>query len=177
MSFLFDKVLDKIEEFILSASVIIMSLVLIGNVFARSIFNSSWTFAEEVGQFLVIIMTFMGISYAAKKARHISMSAIFDLVPDKIKKLMILLISGGTALCMFFLAYLATRYTLSVYELARVSPALRLPMWIFIMFVPLGFITAGIQYSRNFYKNITDQEIYVSDRRKLGEAEEDQTWS
>lgn len=177
MSFILDKILDKFEEFVLITSIIIMSLILIGNVFARSVFNSSWTFAEEVGQFLVIIMTFMGISYTAKKARHISMSAIFDLVSDKAKKVMILIISGFTALSMFFLAYLATRYTISVYELARVSPALRIPMWIFVAFVPLGFITAGIQYARNFYKNIKEQEIYLSDRRKLGEAEEEYTWS
>lgn len=42
---IFDKVLDRIEEFILSYSLIIMAIVLIGNVAARSIFNSSWTFA------------------------------------------------------------------------------------------------------------------------------------
>lgn len=115
----------------------------------------------------MIVSTFMGISYGAKRARHISMSAVFDLVPERMKKIFILIISAFTSATMFYLAYLATLYTHKVYALGRVSPALRVPMWLFIIFVPIGYITAGIQYARNFHKNLTAKEVYLSEQVKL----------
>lgn len=172
----FDKVLDRIEEFILSWSILFMALILIGNVIARSVFNHSWTFAEEVGQFLLVINTFMGISYGAKKARHINMSAVFDLVPMKVKKVMVLIISGFTSLTMFYLTYLATIYTEKVFILGRVTPALRLPVWIIVVFVPLGFLTAGIQYARNFIKNVRTKEVYLAEKVKLDKNGGEISW-
>jgi TRAP-type C4-dicarboxylate transport system permease small subunit len=144
-----------------------MALILIGNVISRSIFNRSWTFAEESGQFLVIAITFIGISYAARQARHISMSAIFDLIPTQLKKVFIIIISAVTAIAMFYLAYLSFKYMLSVYELGRVTPALGVPMYLVILFIPLGFIFGGIQYARNLVINLKEKEVYLSYDKKL----------
>ncbi len=81
-----DKAVCKIEEFILSSSIILMAAILIGNVIARRVFKSSWTFAEEVGQLLVVISTFIGLGYGVRKGQHINMSALLDLAPRKGKK-------------------------------------------------------------------------------------------
>lgn len=174
--FSLDRIMDRLEEIILSYSIILMSILLILNVFFRVVLNNSLTFAEETGQFLVIVNTFMGISYCAKKARHINMSAIFDLMPMRIKKIFILIIHSGTSVMMFYLAYLATRYIYGIYLIGRVSPALRIPMWLFLIFVPLGFFTAGIQYARNFVKNVREKEVYLSDRKKLETGGGEGSW-
>lgn len=168
---LFDRVVSKFEETILSFSVILMALILIGNVVSRSLFNVSWTFAEEVGQALVIIVTFMGIGYGAKKARHINMSAVFDLLPNKYKKIFMYIISIGTSVSMFYLTYLAGMYTLKVYTLERITPALGIPMYLIVGFVPVGFLLGGIQYARNFIINVKEQEVYLSTEKKDREAE------
>ncbi|HLR34144.1 MAG TPA: TRAP transporter small permease subunit, partial [Tissierellales bacterium] len=80
-----DRAVMRIEEFILSSGIIIMATILIGNVIARRVFKSSWTFAEELGQLLVVIVTFMGLGYGVRKGQHVSMSAILDLAPKKMK--------------------------------------------------------------------------------------------
>jgi C4-dicarboxylate transporter DctQ subunit len=82
----FDKIISKIEEIVLSVSILAMAAVLIGGVISRTVFNSSWTFTEEVGQALNIAVTFFGIGYCARNARHISMSVVYDLVNEKMKK-------------------------------------------------------------------------------------------
>lgn len=51
-----DRIQTKVEKMILSYAVLFMALILIGNVVSRSIFNRSWTFAEESGQFLVLLV-------------------------------------------------------------------------------------------------------------------------
>ncbi|MBB6214137.1 TRAP-type C4-dicarboxylate transport system permease small subunit [Anaerosolibacter carboniphilus] len=177
MNKLFNKTLSKFEEIILSYSVILMAVVLIGSVISRSLFNRSWTFAEEVGQSLVIIVTFMGIGYAAKKAKHISMSAIFDLVKDKYKKMFIYVISSVTSISMFYLTYLGFQYVQKVQQLGRVTPALRIPMYLIITVVPIGFLLGGIEYARTFIINIKEKEIYLSSEKILGQDHEEISFS
>lgn len=167
MKITIDEVIDKFEEVILSFSIILMAVILVANVLCRTFLNFSLGFAEEIGQFLVIINTFMGISYTAKKARHINMSAIFDMVPKRMKKIMIIIVSAFTSAALFYLGYLAVSYTSKVFELGRVSPALRIPMWIYLIFVPIGFLSSGLQYARNAYVNIKEKDIYLSNEIKL----------
>lgn len=170
-----DKIVEKVEEAILGYSVLLMAFILIGSVLSRTLLNSSWTFAEEVGQTLTIIVTFVGIGYAAKKVKHITMSAIFDLMNEKRKKVFQLVITSVTSLCLFYLTYLGLQYTMKVYELGRVTPALRIPMFLIMAFVPLGFLLGAIEYGRTFIKNIREKEVYVSTQRtidQIGEAYE-----
>lgn len=155
----------RIEEFILSYAVIIMAIILIGNVISRSVFNRSWTFAEETGSHLIIVTTFLGISYAARKGRHIRMSAFFDLLPYRLQKIFILFISLFTALVLFYLAYLSLQYTITVYSMGRITAALRLPAYIIVAVVPLGFSLGGIQYLINFILNIKEKEVLIGSEK------------
>ena len=75
-----DRFVMKLETYILSWAIILISIMVVGNVISRAL-GRGWPFAAEVSQFAVIIATFMGISYAARKGRHIRMSAFFDLAP------------------------------------------------------------------------------------------------
>ena len=110
------------------------------------------------------------MGYCARKAKHISMSIIFDLLGKKPKKVMMLVISLGTAAVMAFLCYLSVRYVGSVYKLARVTPALRIPMWIIYTTLPIGFFLAAVEYLKTFFKNLTDRdEVWISAELKVGE--------
>ena len=169
-----DEMISKIEELFLSFSIILMAAILIAGVLARAVFNSSLTFTEEVGQMLNIIVTFFGIGYCARQARHISMSILYDIVNKTGKKIMMYLISFVTAVIMFFLTYLSLKYVMGVQELGRVTAALRIPMWITYIPIPLGFLLGGIEYTRTFFANIKNKdEIYISSIYKNGENMEE----
>lgn len=168
-----DRVVEKIEAFILSSGIILMAAVLIGNVIARRVFNNSWTFAEEVGQILVVIVTFMGIGYGVRKGQHVNMSAIIDLAPRKGKKAMAVFIAAISMVTMFFFAYLSFRYTLTVIARGRVTPALELPRYITTMFLPIGFTLGGIQYAINLALNLTNKEdIYFNNETPMADYED-----
>ncbi|WMI82000.1 TRAP transporter small permease [Anaerotignum sp. MB30-C6] len=169
-----DEIISKVEEFFLSFSIILMAAILISGVIARAVLNSSLTFTEEVGQMLNIIVTFFGIGYCARQARHISMSVVYDMVNRTGKKLMMCIISLVTAIIMFYLTYLSLYYVMSVQELGRVTAALRIPMWITYSPIPMGFFLGGIEYMRTFVLNIKNKdEIYISSIYKHGENMDD----
>jgi C4-dicarboxylate transporter, DctQ subunit len=167
------KALTRLEELILGYAVILMAVILIGNVISRKVFNYSWAFSEEAGSTLTMVVTFFGISYAAKKAKHITMSALYDLVSNRYKKIMTTIITGGTCLAMLFVTYYAVLYTLKVHELGRVTPSLRIPMEFIIAVIPIGFLLGAIEYGRTFVKNLKEKEIWISTQETIRDYSDD----
>jgi C4-dicarboxylate transporter DctQ subunit len=161
-----DNFLLKLEEFILSWAIILISFMVVGNVVSRALFNFSWVFHKEVAQYAVVIATFMGIGYAARKGRHISMSAVFDLSTDKVKKAMAILFSVGTAIALFVLTYYSLVYLKEVHGSGRVTPALQVPVYILMVFVPIGLFLGGLQFLRNAWINIKEKGIYLGTEQK-----------
>ncbi|MGD2272212.1 MAG: TRAP transporter small permease [Desulfobacterales bacterium] len=161
LSFLNNSV-TAIEKYILAYGVICLAIITIGNVISRKAFNHSWSFAEELSQFILVIITFMGISYAARKSRHIRMTAFYEMVNDKIKKLLMILISIVTMVILFYLSYYALLFVLKVQDYGRVTPALRLPFYWMIMWAPIGLFLGGIQYLLTLIKNLSHKDVWLS---------------
>ncbi len=146
----------KLEEFILSFAIILISIMIVGNVIAREVFNSgAFYFAYEVSKFAIVIATFMGIAYAARKGRHISMSAFYDFAPFKVRKIMMITINFITAIIMFLMAYYSYSFVMFEYNTGAITTSLELPRYLMAVFIPIGFLTAGIQFLRNTYVNFT----------------------
>ena len=157
-----DLAISKIEAAILALGVLLMATMSVGNIFGRFLFGQSIYFAEEVNQFLIILITFIGIGYAARMGRHIRMSAIYDTLPDQGRKALMVVISLVTAAAMFVLAYYAFIYVAGVYAPGRVSASLRIPFYITQIWVPFGFIVTGIQYVMTAVVNLTRPDVYLS---------------
>lgn len=157
---------SAMEKFILAYGVICLAVITIGNVISRKLFNHSWSFAEELLQFILVIITFMGISYAARKSRHIRMTAFYEMVNDKIKKILMIVISLVTMIILFYLSYHALLFVLKVKSYGRVTPALRLPFYWMIMWAPLGLFLGGIQYLLTLIKNLVHKDVWLSFEEK-----------
>lgn len=154
-------VLNGIEVSILVFCVASLAVLLIVNVFARSFFQSIY-FAEEVSKFLVIMMTFVGVSYGVRKARHIRMGAFLDAMPPMMEKVFLIIISLVSAIVMGMMAWFSYQYMLNAMELSHMTPALRVPTWTFFVIIPIGFGLACIQYIRTIIKNLTEKEPWQS---------------
>jgi TRAP-type C4-dicarboxylate transport system permease small subunit len=111
-----DNGIAKLEEYIMAIGVILMAVNTIINVISRFIFNHSIIFAEELNSTFILLVTFAGIGYAARHGRHIRMSAVYDHLPDKTRKILMPIIVAVTAFFMFFLAYYAVQYLYHVYS-------------------------------------------------------------
>lgn len=157
-----DNFLSKIEAVMLAVGVLLMALNTCINVVARFVFGEGLFFSGEINRILIILITFAGIGYAARLGRHIRMSAFFDMLPDKGRKFVMVMISIITAIIMLILAYFSFQYLVSVYERGRILPALGVEIWWIYIWVPLGFTITGIQYFLTAYKNLTSEKIYLS---------------
>lgn len=156
------KMTELIEQYVVCYSVLLMMVNSTANAFGRYAFGKSIFFAEELNQFLIVTITFIGFAYAVRKGRNIRMTAVYDSLGYSAKKIITTLISITTGLLMFYLAYKATFYVIELKELNRLSPALQFPVYIIYSIIPLGLGIAGVQYIIAFFLNITHKEIYIS---------------
>ncbi|WP_246209766.1 TRAP transporter small permease [Pikeienuella piscinae] len=157
-----DSVIARIEAVMLAVGVLLMAANTIANVVGRFAFGESLFFAEELNRLLIILITFAGISYAARQGRHIRMSAIYDTLPPRPRKALMIVISIVTALLMFALCYYAVGYIETQASRGRVLPALSIPVWITLVWAPVGFFMTGAQYALTAVKNIVEKDIYLS---------------
>lgn len=157
-----DSLVSRIESVMLAASVLLMALNTVANVVGRFVFQHSLFFSEELNRILIILITFAGISYAARQGRHIRMSAIYDALPALARRNLMILIAALTALVMFALCYFSVGYIIKVANSGRVLPASQLPVFWIFLWVPVGFFMTGLQYALTAVKNATAKDIYLS---------------
>lgn len=163
-----DRQFNKLEGMMLAVGVIAMTVNTIAGVISRFIFNSAITITDELNVIFIVLVTFAGLSYAARCGRHIRMSAIYDLMPPPARKALMLVITVITSALMFFLAYYSGYYISEVHESGRILPALGIPVFYIYLWAPLGFFMAGLQYAFTAIKNLAEKEVYLSTYVKDG---------
>jgi TRAP-type C4-dicarboxylate transport system permease small subunit len=146
-----DWLLEKLEAFILASSILLIALNSVANVFGRYLFNQSLYFSEELNQFLIIFVTFVGCSYAARQNRHISMSAFNEQLTGRPAAAALLVINLLTATLMLWLAWTAVSYVESAARIGRASSALQVPLHYIYLLIPLGLGMSGLQFMRHAF--------------------------
>ena len=157
-----DGAIAWIESVMLAVGVLLMAANTVANVVGRYVFQNSLFFSEELNRILIILITFAGISYAARQGRHIRMSAIYDALPPKGRKILMIIIALVTAVFMFGLCYYSFAYMMVQADRGRVLPSLQIPVWITLVWVPVGFFMTGLQYLLTAIKNIISKDTYLS---------------
>ncbi|MBL1273308.1 MAG: TRAP-type C4-dicarboxylate transport system permease small subunit [Marinobacter maritimus] len=152
----------KAEAVILAAGIILMAINTCVNVVARFVFGEGFFFSGEINRILIILVTFAGIGYAARYGRHIRMSAVYDALPPKGRKILMIIIALFTSAVMFFLCYHSYGYIETLYSRGRILPALGFEIWWIYIWAPVGFAVTGIQYLLTAIKNFTSDDVYLS---------------
>jgi TRAP-type C4-dicarboxylate transport system permease small subunit len=157
-----DSAISWIESVMLAAGVLLMALNTSANVVGRFVFQESIFFSEELNRILIVLITFAGISYAARQGRHIRMSAIYDAMPPGMRKALMVVIAIVTSVFMFGLCWYSIDYVVTLYERGRVLPSLQIPVYVIYLWVPVGFFMTGMQYALTAVKNLIEKDIYLS---------------
>ncbi|MDV4146154.1 TRAP transporter small permease [Shimia sp. FJ5] len=157
-----DVAIARIEAVLLAIGVLLMAINTMANVVGRFVLGQSLFFSEEVNRALIVLITFAGISYAARHGRHIRMSAFFDAMPPPLRKILMVVIALVTAAAMFLLAWYSIDYVATQASRGRVLPALQVPVWWIIVWAPLGFFLTGLQYALTAIKNMIHKDIWLS---------------
>lgn len=148
-----------IEESLTGVLLFSATVLLFVNVLMRYFFKSSTTWAEEVIRYAMIWITFIGGSLCARDYLHVGINLIAENSPPVVAKALNAIAEFFSALFSFVIAYLSYENTKLVFETSQLSPALRMPMWIVYISLPIGCTIMGFRFIYNIWKTINDKNI------------------
>jgi len=79
----FFKAVDKAEDICLVSMFILMVAAIFLQVIMRFVFNNSLTWSEELGKFIFVWISWLGISLAERKNEHIKITLVTDRLSPK----------------------------------------------------------------------------------------------
>lgn len=167
-----NKAMESIEKYIIIFSILTMMVNSTANAIGRYAFGRSLFFAEELNQFLIVGITFVGFAYAVRRGRNIRMTALYDALGERAQKALLTFISLSTGLLLAYLAYKSFFYVLDIKGVNRLSPALQMPVYLVYSVIPLGLGMASLQFLIAFVMNVTHEGTYLSYDVKDGKAKD-----
>lgn len=120
---------ESLEEFLMAASLILMTVIMGIQVFSRYVLGASLSWSEEVTRYLFVWAGFISVSYCTKKCISIKIEQFVAVFPRKGKAIFKLVNHTIELLFFFYLIPFAFRYMLSAYVSGQVSPACGIPMY------------------------------------------------
>ena len=129
--------INGIEEYTLGLSLLALAMFSCLQVVTRYAFNYSFTWFEELSRYACVFITFLGASLGLKYSTHFAMTAVVDSLPDRAKKLIYSLVYLVCALFFMVVVYYGTVHCLKHYRFGNLSAALRLPMYIPYLPIPV----------------------------------------
>jgi C4-dicarboxylate transporter, DctQ subunit len=144
-----DRALELTQSALLASAVLAMAALNIANVAGRNLFNYSLPFAGELNQLLIVLITFLGVGYAARFRRHIRMSAFSEQLRGRASRIWEIVTLVATGLLLLLLAWYALEYVMRTANVGSVTPSLRLPLYLIYAMAPLGLALGGLQFVLN----------------------------
>ncbi|MEM9423766.1 MAG: TRAP transporter small permease [Spirochaetota bacterium] len=135
---------------------IAMTIIVFAQVIMRYVFNSAFSWAEEVSRYLFIWVIYLGISYSCRTRRHVRITFLLDRFPDALYRVVIVL---GDVLFLFYCVIVIVygiRLNMNTYQLGQFTSAIRISY----VFVYLSIVFSAALSSVRIIRNILHKIKY-----------------
>ena len=132
----FERVIVTANRWIVIAMMAVMATLVFMNVVSRYIFNHSIIWAEEVSQYLMVWVAFLGAGLALRQGRHVAIEILQDRLPLIARRMTRHLVALLLILFMGILTVLGFQFVLFAWD--QETPVLNIPQGIPYLAVPIG---------------------------------------
>ena len=129
------KIVSFIDETVFGISAVCLVVLTVAAVFCRFVLNKPIQWTEEVQMILVVWSVFFGSSIAIREKGHIAVDIIFDMFPEKVKKVLNVVI---------WFIVLAAIAALGKLEIDRVRDLIRAGLRTPILRIPSSYEYVGV---------------------------------
>jgi C4-dicarboxylate transporter DctQ subunit len=153
-----DYVTEHIENFVMGFGLLSISAIVFTNVVMRYVFNSAFTWSEEVSRYIVIWVCFFGISSCARYDGHVTVDLLPNYLKGKAKFVQEFLVRVISLASSIYLAYSSILFTLRQYNSGNTSVSIAIPIWIIYLSTSIGFIFISYVYVRKIMALIASRK-------------------
>lgn len=149
------KWLDKnIELLICSIALIALFVCMISATFFRYILNHSLPWVEELGCYLFIWFSLVGVAYSTKEGIHLRVDVFVNILPKPLRMLLGLISEVVLTAFFCYMSVEGMRSIISIMGNGTTSPAMRIPMWIVYLSFWLGCVLSLIRLVQSWIRKI-----------------------
>lgn len=151
------KILDRLEEWIMSLMLLGMTALAFMQVVRRYVFNTGFPWTLELTMVLFAFMIFVGISYGVRVGSHIGVDAVVNLLPAKAHRLVSMLAVVLSLIYVGLILYGASVYVGKMMDVGVEFDDLPIERWKVLIIMPIGYCLVGFRFLQIFYKLATGQ--------------------
>lgn len=138
--------LTKFEIVVMSAMFIFLSFAIVGDVIGRKLFATSFSWLEELSRYCFIYSTFLGASIAVSRDDHPKMTAVQEIVPAKIRKVMEIAADIICVVIFGVVCYFAVLQTANVARMGTMTTSLKIPLFLIFAIIPASTFGMVVRY-------------------------------
>ncbi len=132
----FERYLVVANRAIIFLMMAVMATLVFVNVVTRYVFNFSIIWAEEVSQYLMIWIAYLGAGLALREGRHVALEMLHDRLPALLSRRLRMVV-GGLVLA-FLGAVTVLGFQFVVFVWSQETPVLNISLGIPSLAIPIG---------------------------------------
>lgn len=139
-------VLGNLDIAVASVSLAILVVLTVLGVIWRRVFNSPFTWLEEVQLACMVWIVFCAGGAAFRTGNHVAIEMVVDLFPHKIQKIIDWLISAVVLLVLAYLFFQSISFIQIFLKSGRSTPMLNIPYSVIYGIAPISFVVMIASY-------------------------------
>lgn len=148
------KMVNYIEEFILTFFILALALLVVIQILLRSSVGIGFYWLEETGRHILIFITFLGASLGVKHGSHFSMTVLETSLPNNMRAILRAIVNLGCCTFFLFVVYYGFRHVASLYNYQVITSTLQIPLYIPYLSIPFFSIFISVRFFIISVKNV-----------------------
>ena len=154
------KFIVNIDQYVSAVLFIVIMVLLFLQVVTRYVFRHSFTWTEELSVLLFVWMTYMGVSSAVTYRKNLRIDALLDVVPFRVKKLLLII---SDVIFILFNLYLIVPFVELIGSIGGSrTPILGIPKAITYWLIPAILVISSAKLVYDIYR------LWHVDEKRLG---------
>ncbi len=138
--------LNYVEDVLLAYFFVGLGILIVADIPGRRFSITEFYWLEELGRLVMICMTFLGASKAAKTGGHLSMNAVVRRLPGRARHAVQALTNLACCGFLIYLDYYAWSHLIHVYKIGMRTSTLGIPFYIPYLPIALFLVPMFIRF-------------------------------
>lgn len=148
-----ERILNHIEELLLGFTLLGLAIFVFIQVVLRYGFHFAFSWAQELGRYLTIFLTFLGASLGVKYGTHFSMEALVKYLPPRSSHLVQAIANLLCGVFFVFIIYFGAVQIQKLHRYGARTATLHIPMYIPYIPIPLFSLTISMRFFHAAYSH------------------------
>ncbi len=147
----FERYLVAANRAVVFLMMVVMTTLVFVNVVARYAFGYSIIWAEEISQYLMIWIAYLGAGLALREGRHVALEIVHDRLPPVLRRRLRMVLAGLVLAFLGTVTVLGFQFSMFVWN--QETPVLNISLGIPTLAIPVGcllFVVHLLLIFRNY---------------------------